>query len=59
MYKVLENILGEQSFALDLQYVDIGELPPIPSERGMMQIAQLPKYIDWKKAVHLAMIYLN
>jgi hypothetical protein len=59
MYKILENILGEQSFALDLQYVDIGELPPLPAEEGMMQIAQLPKYIDWKKAVHLAMIYLN
>ena len=59
MYKILENILGEKSFALDLQYVDIGELPPMPSEEGLMQIAQLPKYIDWKKAVHLAMIYLN
>jgi hypothetical protein len=59
MYKILENILGEKSFALDLQYIDIGELPPLPAEKGMMQIAQLPKYIDWKKAVHLAMIYLN
>ena len=59
MYKILENILGEKSFALDLQYVDIGELPPLPAEEGLMQIAQLPKYIDWKKAVHLAMIYLN
>lgn len=59
MYKILESILGEKSFALDLQYVDIGELPALPSEEGMMQIGQLPKYIDWKKAAHLAMIYLN
>ncbi len=59
MYKILESILGEKSFALDLQYVDIGELPALPSEEGMLQIGQLPKYIDWKKAVHLAMIYLN
>ncbi len=59
MYKILESILGEQSFALDIQYVDIGELPPLPTEEGLMQIAQLRQYIDWKKAAHLAMIYLN
>jgi len=59
MYKILENILGEKSFALDLQYVDIGELPALPAEEGLIQITQLPKYIDWKKAAHLAMIYLN
>jgi hypothetical protein len=59
IYKILESVVGEKTFALDIQYVDIGELPPLPSEEGMMQIAQLPKYIDWKKAAHLAMIYLN
>ena len=59
MYKILESIIGEKSFALDLQYVDIGELPALPANEGLIQIAQLPKYIDWKKAAHLAMIYLN
>ncbi len=59
MYKMLENVVGEKSFALDIQYVDIGELPALPAEEGMLQIAALPKYIDWKKAAHLAMIYLN
>ncbi len=59
MYKILSCILGEKTFALDLHYVDLGALPPLPEKEGMIQITQLPKYIDWKKNLHQSMIALN
>jgi hypothetical protein len=30
VYKALDTILGEKSFALDMAYIDIGDLPENP-----------------------------
>jgi len=50
VYKVLDHVLGEKVFALDIDYIEIKALPDKPEERGMMELADLPRFIKWKKA---------
>jgi hypothetical protein len=49
VYKMLDTVLGEKSFAQDIDYLDIGELPENPEEKGMIELAELPAFIAWKK----------
>ena len=49
VYKMLDTVLGEKSFALDIDYLDIGELPGDPEENGMIELTELPAYLAWKK----------
>jgi len=49
VYKMLDTVLGERSFAIDIDYLEIGELPEYPEEYGMIALAELPAYISWKK----------
>ena len=48
-YQLLDSILGEKSSALDIQYVEIDELPRQPEENGLIELTELPKYIQWIK----------
>jgi hypothetical protein len=50
LYKMLDTILGEKSFALDIHYVDTDLLPDDPEEEGLYPILELPKYIEWHKS---------
>ena len=50
VFKMLDAMLGEKAFALDLDYIDIGALPNNPEEHGMMELKDLPAFIKWKKA---------
>ena len=50
VYKVLDHVLGEKVFALDIDYIEIEDLPDNPEEKGMMELADLPRFIKWKKA---------
>ncbi len=47
-YQMLDTILGEKSVALDLQYVDVDILPGNPEEMGLIEVADLPKYMKWR-----------
>ena len=49
VYKMLDTVLGEKSFAQDIDYLDIGELPENPEEKGMIELAELPAFVAWKK----------
>ena len=49
VYKVLDTILGEKSFAIDIDHVGFGGLPGEPAEHGMIELAELPAYVKWKK----------
>jgi hypothetical protein len=49
LYKMLDTIVGEKSFALDIKYVDTDLLPDKPEE-GLYPILELPKYIEWHKS---------
>jgi hypothetical protein len=49
LYKMLDSILGEKSFALDIQYMDVELQPDDPEIEGMYQILELPEYIEWRK----------
>jgi hypothetical protein len=50
VYQVLDTILGEKSFALDIDHIDFGELPAEPPNHGMIELIELPAYVKWKKA---------
>jgi hypothetical protein len=50
VYRVLDTVLGEKAFALDVDYIDIGTLPDNPEEKGMMELKDLSRFIKWKKA---------
>lgn len=50
VYKVLDTILGEKSFALDIEHVAIDQLPDEPDEEGLIELSGLPTYIEWKKS---------
>jgi len=49
IYKMLDTVLGEKSFALDIDYIDIAELPEEPEEKGMINLTELKAFIAWKK----------
>lgn len=50
LYKVLDVILGEKSFALDLDYVDADDLSDEPEEMGLSKLEMLPQFIQWYKS---------
>jgi hypothetical protein len=50
IYKVVETILGEKSFALDINYLQTDQLPENPEELGLIELNELPQYIEWKKS---------
>ena len=54
IYKMLDTVIGEKSFALDIQFVDAGLLPDDPEEEGMFELWELPQYIAWKQKARLA-----
>jgi hypothetical protein len=49
VFKVLDTVLGEKAFALDIDYVDIGPLPDNPEEQGMIELKEIAAFIRWKK----------
>jgi hypothetical protein len=50
IYKMLDAVLGEKSFALDIDHIDFGKLPENPEDQGMIELAELPAFVKWKKA---------
>jgi len=50
VYKLLDNVLGEKSFAMDIDFVAFGSLPENPEKSGMIEMSELPAYIKWKKS---------
>lgn len=50
-YQVLDVILGEKSVTLDIQYLEVNELPDKPKEKGLIELIDLPAYIKWRKNI--------
>ncbi|WP_426670854.1 hypothetical protein ACPPVU_06390 [Mucilaginibacter sp. McL0603] len=49
VYKMLDTVLGEKSFALDIDYLEIKELTDDLEKDDMIELIDLPRYITWKK----------
>jgi hypothetical protein len=47
--QVVETITGEKSYAYDIDFIDLIELPADPEEDGMYALIELPQYIQWRK----------
>ena len=50
LYKMLDTILGEKSFALNIAYVETDLQPDDPEEEGLYPILELSEYIEWHKS---------
>ncbi|CAN5603962.1 hypothetical protein BH10BAC2_BH10BAC2_04930 [soil metagenome] len=50
LYKMLDTILGEKSFASDVDYIDTDLLPDNAQKENMYSILELPEYIQWYKS---------
>ena len=49
VFKMLDTALGEKSFSLDIDYIDIAELPQELEENGWINLMELRAFIEWKK----------
>lgn len=49
VHTMIETLIGEKSYALDLQYIGIGALPNKPETEGYIELCELTDYISWKK----------
>lgn len=45
--ELLSIDLGEASYALDIHYFEMAQLPPNPAKRGLSKLYKLPEYIEW------------
>lgn len=52
VYLVLDALLGEKSAALDVHHVEINLLQLKPQDQELVDLIELPKYINWKKSKH-------
>ena len=50
-YQILDTILGEKSTALDIEHLEVGNLPLNPADEGLIKLSELPNYVTWKKGV--------
>ena len=46
---LLEKMLGEKGNALDIQYMEVGNLPADTDEGTLLRLEDLPSYIDYRK----------
>lgn len=51
--ELLYKYLGEESYALDVRYFEIAQLPGKPEKKGLQKFYELPTYIEWHKTKKL------
>jgi hypothetical protein len=48
-YLIIDNELGEKRAVLDIQYLEVVQIPDNPEDKGYLKLTELTKYIDWRK----------
>lgn len=48
-FLMLDTILGEQSTALDIDYLDVGIIPDDPENNGFIHLSELKDFVTWHK----------
>ena len=46
---ILDTALGERTAALDIQHIEVSELPANPESLGYIELPELAEYIAWRK----------
>jgi len=49
IYKIIDTVVGEKTFAQDIDYIGIVELPESPDNNGFIELNELGEYLIWKK----------
>ncbi len=49
-YQLVDAILGEKSAALEINHIEVDKLPKNPDDKGLIELSELSKYINWRKA---------
>jgi hypothetical protein len=49
---ILDTGIGERSAALDIQHIELTELPTDPASLGYIELPELAYYIAWRKKRH-------
>ncbi len=50
IFLIIDTLLGEESNAQNIGYIDIGVLPNQYEDKGYIELVKLPDFIDWKKS---------
>lgn len=46
---ILQTGIGERSYTMDIQYIELVDLPDDPAAHGYIELPQLAQYIAWEK----------
>lgn len=49
VYQLVDSLLGEQYAALNIDYIDVDQLPKI-HDMGLIPLSDLQEYIEWRKS---------
>jgi len=54
IHQVLDSILGEKAATLEIHFLEVGLLKKDGTENNLIDLIDLPNYIDWKKKHRMA-----
>jgi hypothetical protein len=49
IYLLIDNGLGEKRAVLDIQYIEVEQVPDDPEEEDYIKLTELTEYIDWRR----------
>jgi hypothetical protein len=52
-YEMLDSMLGERRSAMDIQHIEVVQLPLNHEQQGLIELSKLADYIQWKKGKKL------
>jgi hypothetical protein len=48
-FLLIDNLIGEKRSSDEIQYIETGDLPDLPGEKGFYPLTELGNFLEWKK----------